>query len=178
MHSKTICRNLQIYRTMILKTTSKYKFLKILWFHPNGSSKKENEGECFAPWQRIISYLWFCAAVQQKIDFECQPELEFKCFWPRMKIFKNLISTCLLWDKRLSEGTRGLGDCSADFKVYLKMHLKVICRSLQIHRTVIPKTSEKHKFLKILWCSPKGSSEKKNEGECFAPCQGIFLSLI
>ena len=99
MHLKVICRSLQIHRTMIPKTSTIPKFLKILWFSPTGSSEKENEGECFAPCQRIILYLWFCAAAQRKIHFECPPGLEFKGFWPRMKIFKNLISTFLLWDK-------------------------------------------------------------------------------
>ena len=51
------------------------------------------------------------------------------------------------------------------------MHLKVICQSLQIRRNMILKTSKKHEFLKILLFSSKGSSEKKDGGECFAPCQ-------
>ena len=82
--------------------------------------------------------------------------------------------------QRLSEGIRGFGNCSGEFEIYLKMHLKVICRSLQIHRTMIPKTSKKNEFLKILWFPPKGSSEKENEGECLAPCQRIifYLSIL
>ena len=82
-----------------------------------------------------------------------------------------------LWVQTFSKGIRRFEACSGEFEIYLKMHLKVICQSLQIHRTMIPKTSKIHKFLKILWFSPKGSSEKENEGECFAPCKNIIVFL-
>ena len=77
-------------------------------------------------------------------------------FSVRNLIFQKIELYIFALGQTFSEGIRRFEDCSGKFEIYLKMYLKVISRSLQIHWTIILKTSKKYKSFEDPLIFPEG----------------------
>ena len=117
--------------------------------------RNEVGGECYAPCKLKI-FLWFCAAAQRKIDFECPLGLEFIGFKRKPWLSKNLQVIIFALTQSISKGSRRFEDRSKKFGVQLKMLFFLAWGCALNLGLIFNKTCQSHKFFKNLQSLPGG----------------------